>query len=154
MSTTQRKPDAITIASDLIQGLSSSGATVWLAPERADGYLVGIPRFTLDFQSLGHVDHAATVVWLWRVAAYVRTGEIATVGSWIDPATGEVAFDACDWTEDRDTALALGAYCGETAIWDVAAGEAITVDRVKRPARGIRPDTLNEYLNTTETEGN
>lgn len=108
------------IASTLCRGLSgpTGGATVWLSPERHDGYLVGVPSVSRSI-AIGRVSVSATFIATWVHHRLADPSGYATVGSWLNP-NGNADFDACDWHADLGSALSIGRERGELAIWDIA----------------------------------
>lgn len=71
-----------------------------------------------------------------READLTTTGEL--FGRWTDPETGRVHWDAVEVIENQSEAIIAAGIRGELAIWDVARGAAIDIDR----------DYMNQAIDT------
>ena len=52
---------------------------------------------------------------------------VGNVGAWVDEF-GDIHLDPSIWVADRDAALRLGYKNKQRSIWDIAAGEAISLE--------------------------
>ena len=90
----------------------------------ATGYYVGglVPSLTIHRDSNEHGYSLAA--YALRESIPVDAGQVY-LGTWIDTDTDTVYFDASEWFEDRELALAVARVRMELAIWDIANGEEI-----------------------------
>lgn len=53
--------------------------------------------------------------------------KVSNVGAWVDEF-GDIHLDPSIWVADRDEAIRLGYKNKQRSIWDIAAGEAISLE--------------------------
>lgn len=88
----------------------------------SEGYYVGGKCESLVFKSTAEIDRGELAWWIGSNSA-------RWYGVWVDSADGRVYFDAVTRTETRNLALILGKVRGEIAVWDIANGVEIRVNK-------------------------
>lgn len=112
--------------------LLAENTTVFLDPEGdADmGYLVGEREYNLRIGSrLADSVGVYAIVRLWLDCIQYVTDDTNTLGSWTDPATGDLHLDVCTIFDDLHPAMNAARQRNELAIWDLENHTEIAVNR-------------------------
>jgi hypothetical protein len=109
----------------------------WLAPY-VTGYMVGgfVKPTSLPYGPLKVEDIAAALRAFVREhrATYAADGRLL-VGTWVD--NGTLHIDASKHYTDKQSAIAAGIANGEVAIWDCAAGAAVSLAPYRAALQGV-----------------
>lgn len=108
-------------------GTFSSETLHEVFPDDRGGFWVGAVEGTALVITADRVADLSDLTLTSLMQGLAARYKVSNVGAWVDEF-GDIHLDPSIWVADRDEAIRLGYANKQRSIWDIAAGEAISLE--------------------------